>query len=232
VVKAFLTSIKSVKAFSDTLLLGHRGAGANQPIPENTPASFDRVLAYGVDGFEFDVRLTADAEAVICHNPRSCRLKISATPANSLAQLTTLRRILQRYRSRAFLDIELKVAGIESILIALLKRYPPQRGFVVSSFLPGVLLSLHEVAPKVPLGLICESQRQLGRWRVLPIDYVIPAYRLLSRKILKEMKTEDKKVLVWTVNHAATMRRLASWGIDGIISDKPGLLVKTLRPGN
>jgi glycerophosphoryl diester phosphodiesterase len=103
---------------------------------------------------------------------------------------------------------------------------------VVSSFLPEVLLSLHATAPKIPLGLICESRKQLTRWRELPVKYVIPYHRLVSRKILKEIKSEDKKILVWTVNHAATMRRFASWGVDGIISDKPGLLIKTLRPAN
>lgn len=212
------------------LLLGHRGSGAHQPIPENTLASFDQALTQGCDGFEFDVRLSADAAAVVCHNPRTGKLKISANSAKALSRLPTLRQVLDRYRSRAFLDIELKVTGLESILVELLKRFPPQRGFIVSSFLPEVLLALHEASPKIPLGLICESKRQLARWRKLPVEYVIPYHRLLSRKILREIKGENKKVLVWTVNHAATMRRMASWGVDGIISDRPSLLLKTLRP--
>jgi glycerophosphoryl diester phosphodiesterase len=211
------------------LLLGHRGAGANQSIPENTFPSFDRALADGSDGFEFDVRLTADAEAVICHNPGSGKLKISATFSGALDQLPALRQVLERYRLRAFLDIELKVGGLERVLVALLKKYPPQRGFVVSSFLPKALLDLHATASQIPLGLICKSRRQLARWRKLPVEYVIPLHELVTRKLLKEMKSEGKTVMVWTVNHPATMRRLASWGVDGIISDKPGLLVKTLR---
>jgi glycerophosphoryl diester phosphodiesterase len=43
---------------SRPLLLGHRGARAVKSIPENTLASFDRAVADGCDGFEFDVRLT------------------------------------------------------------------------------------------------------------------------------------------------------------------------------
>jgi glycerophosphoryl diester phosphodiesterase len=33
-------------------------------------------------------------------------------------------------------------------------------------------------------------------------------------------------VVVWTVNDEADMRRLIGWGVDGIISDYPDLLVK------
>ena len=47
------------------LLLGHRGARVGKSIPENTLASFDLALASGCDGFEFDVRLTADGQAVV-----------------------------------------------------------------------------------------------------------------------------------------------------------------------
>jgi len=52
------------------LLLGHRGARAEKSIPENTLASFDCALAQGCDGFEFDVRLSADGQPVICHDTR------------------------------------------------------------------------------------------------------------------------------------------------------------------
>ena len=50
------------------LLLGHRGARMVRTIQENSVASFDRALADGCDGFEFDVRLTSDGEAVLWHD--------------------------------------------------------------------------------------------------------------------------------------------------------------------
>src|ERR1700749_264190 len=95
------------------LLLGHRGARAVKSIPENTLASFDRALADGCDGFEFDVRLSEDEEAVICHDPNLGRLKIERTDSQQLANLPRLPDVLQRYQSRAFLDIEVKVRGLE-----------------------------------------------------------------------------------------------------------------------
>ena len=62
---------------SRPLLLGHRGARALKSIPENTLASFDQALADGCDGFEFDVRLTADGTPAICHDPQSGSLEIA-----------------------------------------------------------------------------------------------------------------------------------------------------------
>src|SRR5579884_3845003 len=97
------------------LLLGHRGARGIRSIPENTFASFDRALADGCHGFEFDVRLTAAGDPVICHDGRWRRMEIAKATAARCQELHTLRLVLERYRDRAFLDIELKVAGLEEL---------------------------------------------------------------------------------------------------------------------
>ncbi|NNE43493.1 MAG: glycerophosphodiester phosphodiesterase, partial [Gemmatimonadetes bacterium] len=47
-------------------LLGHRGALACAP--ENTLSSLRRGIADGADGFEFDVRVTADGTPVLLHD--------------------------------------------------------------------------------------------------------------------------------------------------------------------
>lgn len=48
------------------LIIGHRGAAA--VAPENTFASFNRALADGADGIEFDVRLTSDGIPICIHD--------------------------------------------------------------------------------------------------------------------------------------------------------------------
>src|SRR5882762_8167801 len=95
------------------LLLGHRGARAIKSIPENTFASFDQALADGCDGFEFDLQLTADRQAVVCHDPRVGKTEIAAASAEELAGLPRFPDVLERYQQSAFLDIELKVSGLE-----------------------------------------------------------------------------------------------------------------------
>jgi glycerophosphoryl diester phosphodiesterase len=209
------------------LLLGHRGARAVRSIPENTIASFDRALADGCDGFEFDVRLSEDEEAVVCHDPKVSRYDVSRTPAKQLSQLPRLRDVLQRYRD-SFLDIELKVKGLERITLDLFLRHKPRRGFVVSSFQPGALKSLHALDATIPLGLICELKNQLRLWNELPVQYVIPRLDLAEPELIRKIKGAGKKVIVWTVNDPADMKRFAECGVDGIISDDTALLCRTL----
>jgi glycerophosphoryl diester phosphodiesterase len=208
------------------LLLGHRGARAVKSIPENTFASFDRALADGCDGFEFDVRLTADGQAVVCHDPNVGALEVAQAGAGQLAGLPRLGEVLQRYQKTAFLDIELKVLGIEKIIAELLHAHPPGRGFLVSSFLPEVLRALHEEDSSVPLGLICETKSELQQWRKLPLEYVVPHYKLVSEELIRELRDASKKILVWTVNHPELMQRFVSWSVQGIISDDTELLVE------
>ena len=212
---------------SRPLLLGHRGARALKSIPENTIASFDQALADSCDGFEFDVRRTADEEAVVCHDPKAVGLEISRATAMQVSQLPRLRDVLQRYRD-SFLDIELKVKGLERITLDLFLRHKPRRGFVVSSFQPGALKSVHALDATIPLGLICESKTQLRLWNELPVEYVIPQQELVDSELVRKIKGAGKKILVWTVNDPADMKRFAEYGVDGIISDDTSLLCRTL----
>jgi glycerophosphoryl diester phosphodiesterase len=209
------------------LLLGHRGARAVKSIPENTFVSFDRALADGCDGFEFDVRLTADGQAVVCHDPKVGDFEIGHTSAEQLPTLPRLHEVVERYRA-AFLDIEVKVPGLEKIVIDALRDHGSRR-FVVSSFLPEVLEALHAADPTVPLGVVCETKAQLLGSNHLPVEYVVVHRKLVTQKLVRELQAASRKVLVWTVNSSAEMKRFAACGVDGIISDKPKLLSATLR---
>ncbi len=211
------------------LLLGHRGARATLQIAENTVASFDKALDHGCDGFEFDVRLTADGAAVICHDATVSGLKVCLASNNELPQLAHLEDVIHRYHRRVFLDIELKVEGLERLVLEALRKHPPERDYVVSSFLPGVVTELKVRSASVPVGIVCEKKWQLNGWRDLPINYVIVKEGLVSQELVEEIHQSDLKLLVWTVNDKGSMLRLAKWGVDGIISDDTELLVRTLR---
>src|ERR1700756_5138701 len=210
------------------LLLGHRGARAAHSIPENTLPSFDRALADGCDGFEFDVRLTADGSAVVYHDPQSAGVDIAQARVEQLPALPRLEDVLARYHEQAFLDVELKVAGLEAMVAAMLRKFPPQRGCVISSFLPEVLRQMHARDGAISLGLICETRAELSRWKELPIEYVIPHRKLVDPESITMIKDDGKKILVWTLNDAKAMIRFAQVRVDGIISDDTKLLARTL----
>ena len=212
------------------LLLGHRGARASRHIPENTLASFELCLQHGCDGFEFDVRLSADGQAVICHDATVGGMEIANTASKSLAfPLPTLEDVLRQFAHRAFLDVELKVAGLEPQTLAELRKHPPQKGYVVSSFLPEVLTAIHGLDPAIALGFLCETQDQLRGWRHTPADWLIPWFKLVDGELIERVHAEGKKIVVWTLNRAERMREFAAWDVDAIISDETELLVRALR---
>ena len=228
------------------LLIGHRGARGVRSLPENTFCSFDSAIESGCDGFEFDVRLSGDKRAVVVHNsrwhgltvasstfvhlqrgskPRSIRKKNDSPQGR---ELVSLDQVIARYHRRAFLDIELKVAGLETTVLDLLRQVTPVHDYVVSSFRTDVLWELKARSASTT-GMICDRKTQLARWSKLPTEYVIVEQKLLTQQLTDELHAARRKVFVWTVNAPARMRRFAEWGVDGIISDHPDLLVRTIR---
>ena len=210
------------------LLLGHRGARAFRHIPENTSTSFELCLQHGCDGFEFDVRLSGDGRPVICHDAKIGGMEIENSASKSLS-LPTLEDVLRQFAHRAFLDIELKVAGLVQQTLSELRKHPPQKGYVVSSFLPDVLKKIHDLDPAIPLGLLCDTRDQLRAWRQTPAEWLIPQCDLADGELVELVHAAGKKIMVWTVNRAERMREFAAWGMDAIISDETELLVRSLR---
>jgi glycerophosphoryl diester phosphodiesterase len=218
---------------ANILLLGHRGA--RQYAPENTIAALDLALRHGADGFEFDVRRTRDRRSIICHDARFNRLVVSrctlkqirASCASPKELPPTLEGVLERYGRSAFLNIEVKVRGMEELVARAVGRTRPGQYFI-SSFLPGVIRKLHALDHSLVLGALAQSRWQLRRWRLLPVRYVVPHYHLLSRRLVDKLHAAGKTVVTWTVNHPRQMLRAAQLGVDGIISDDTKLLVETL----
>jgi glycerophosphoryl diester phosphodiesterase len=210
------------------LLLGHRGARTFRHIPENTLMSFELCLEHGCDGFEFDVRLSGDGQAVICHDATSGGIRVENSTSKTL-RLPTLKQVLEQFASRAFLDIELKVAGLERQALSDLGKHPPQKGYVISSFLPRVLTAIHDLDPSVPLGYLCETRGQLRGWRQFPAEWIVPRCDLMSQELIHQIHDAGKKAMIWTVNRAPSMKEFAEWGVDAIISDQTQLLVSSVR---
>jgi glycerophosphoryl diester phosphodiesterase len=211
------------------LLLGHRGSGFSALVAENSFEAFDTALEGGCDGFEFDVRVTGCGRALICHDAKVRGITVAGAEADQLTDLPILEDVLERYGPKAFLDIELKVRGIESRVLTALRQYPPERGFVVSSFIPEVVLELQLRCATVPTGIICEKPSQLGRSRKLSTAFLIVHRSLLDRELVREIQEAGRRIFVWTINDRDTMLRHADWGVDGIISDDIQLLVRTFR---
>jgi glycerophosphoryl diester phosphodiesterase len=215
------------------LLLGHRGARLYAP--ENTIPAFDLALKHGVDGFEFDVRCTRSKESIVCHDRKVNRMAVRTRTLEQIhakcsidGKPPCLEDVLELYSRKAFLNIEVKVRGMELVVLEAVKRFPPKRGYFISSFLPSVVRKLRALDSSLVLGAISKSYWHLRRWKALPVSYVVPHFGLLTPKLVQELHNAGKTVITWTVNDPSKMLEAAAMGVDGIISDDTKLLVKTL----
>jgi len=216
------------------LLLGHRGC-RTAALTENSLPAFEYALSQGCDGFEFDVRHTRDGRNVLWHDPEWHSKKIASTAYTELVdgqgnRLACFDEVLQQFGEHAFLDTELKFAGNEESIVAALQASPPQCGFIVSSFLPQVLLRLHELDGKLPLGFICDRREAISVYPDLPIRFLLPHHGLVRSRLVDEAHQRGLQIMAWTLNDKRRMLELAEWGIDGLISDDPQLLYQTFHP--
>jgi glycerophosphoryl diester phosphodiesterase len=102
-----------------------------------------------------------------------------------------------------------------------------EENYVVSSFLPEVVMELKTRSARINVGIICDQPAQMAFWREQNLDYMVPHYTLVTRALVQEVHNEGGKLLTWTVNDSKAMLLLADWGVDGIISDDTKLLAQT-----
>jgi glycerophosphoryl diester phosphodiesterase len=168
---------------------------------------------------------------VVCHDASFRGLNLSSASARDLAPwqaqgfLPALEDVLRRYSPLCFLDIELKDAGLETHLLELLRYYPPQHGYVVTTFLPEVPLRLRELDSKVELGFLWEKFSTL--WRSLPVSWALPERTLLDDGLASSLQAAGKRIGTWTVNDPAGMLRYSALGAEMLISDETARLVNT-----
>ena len=208
------------------IVLGHRGAPSFAA--ENTPESFRRALAVGADGFEFDVRLSADGKLVIVHDPRVGGRAISASSYERLratrrgARMPLLEEVLEEF-GHAWLDIELKVAGVEERVLELAARHCRPGRCVLTSFSRAVVARLRQLDSAAPLGWLLKRPVRAALWRDLRLNYLVPHHTALRRPLIEAARRDRLPLITWTVNSPRAIRRAADLGVEAIISDFPDL---------
>jgi glycerophosphoryl diester phosphodiesterase len=243
---------------SRPLLLGHRGASKYAPentlaafnlALKHGCDGFEFDVRYSSDGltvlchdpFLNGLEIGATPYSELCRSVptqelaelRAAHAVSSAVSSVAMAspapKLAFLEDVIRDYGKSAFLDIELKVEGEIARWLSALKSFPPQKGYVISSFVPEVLMAVHHADPAIPLALIVGTRKgeQLAAWHELPVSTLILNFRLIVPALVEDLHTAQKQVYVWTVNDQKKMHELASWGVDGIISDDTKLLSAT-----
>jgi glycerophosphoryl diester phosphodiesterase len=231
------------------ILLGHRGV-RRPSVTENTLEAFELARLEGAAGVELDVRLDAAGGAIVLHDAVLERVTagrdlraVERVPAQEMRTLALahgervpgLDDALAWSRQHDMrLNIELKndVSDKRRLLRAVaaavqLVSDAPER-IVLSSFDPRLVLGLRLLLPEVACAwLVHEGQRVLRHapgLRLIGAVGVHPQAELLSPRSLRAYRRKAGFVGTWTVNDPARARQLASWGVDTIISDCPGVL--------
>lgn len=249
-----LVLLLSVAAWSEPLVIGHRGCRALRP--ENTIPAFTHALAVGADVLELDVVVTRDHHLVVHHDleleKRSVR---TMTLAEVLAfdrgstrspgfsrqllipgvKVPLLEEVFAFAKTRkARLMVETKVdPGVDPEWFAgavdrLIRKFGMSERVLLQSFDHRTLRAMRKLNPAVGLVLLNPAKRL--------DDYVTPArelgpraiqfvnFRVIDAAIVKTLHAAGVQVFTGTTDDPAEWRRLRELGVEGILTDDPEAL--------
>lgn len=113
------------------------------------------------------------------------------------------------------------------IMMGVLKPYLKQiKGrLIIQSFDMRPLQVLHVTHPDIPLGYLTGDKNKTVAENIEAMGFTPafynPHYSLVNPGFLKECHSHGMKVLPWTVDDKAEMKKLKEMGVDGIITDYP-----------
>jgi len=212
-------------------------------------AAFDNGLALGADGLELDVHLARDGVVVVHHDRRldrttSLRGPIVDRTADELrrADVPTLAAVLTRHReARVIIELKVNSEELARAAIETVRAADAVDRVCFGSFGWRVLRAVRALEPAVATSAAREEvrwalYRSWCRWpvrRVAYSGYQVPEYagrtRVVSRRFVDDAHAAGLGVHVWTVDTDGEARRLLAWGVDGLITDRPDIIVPAVR---
>jgi glycerophosphoryl diester phosphodiesterase len=243
-----------MKAWPYPRYIAHRGAG--KLAPENTLAAMRMGHARGYRMVEFDVKLSGDGVPFLLHDDTLDRTTSGRGRADALTWAELSKLDAGRWHSPAFAgeplptleqiahwaiandvacNIEIKpmpgcerATGAAVALDALSLWRGASVQPLLSSFSQDALAAAQAAAPELLRAMLYEHipadwKEQLARLECVAID---TDYREITAAIVAAAHEAGYKVLTYTANDLAIVSRLASWNVDGIITDA----IDVIRP--
>ncbi len=237
------------------LVIAHRGASLQAP--ENTLRAFRLAADLGADAIEMDAKLSADKRVVIHHDLTLERTtngkgRVSKLRLNELKRLDagikfdiscseeripTLEEVIELVGDRLLFNIELTnyaspFDNLPEVVVEIIRKYGIQSKVLISSFNPIALIRVRRIASEMMCGLLLKSSepawmRRLLR-RVVTYEAIHPSYDLIDNAFMQRSITAGEFVNIWTVNDREKIVEMIAFGVDGIITDDPGLVREIL----
>ena len=221
-----------------TLITAH--AACRGHAPENTLAGVRAALALGADAIEIDLRCTRDGTPVLLHDSTVDRTTdgegeiatLSLRQMRRLAagegeRIPTLREVLREVAGRALLVLEVKPAGIEEEVLAVVRRARALDWCAVHSFLPRVVERVRRQEPRMPCSLLTDGRRVVDWGQLFAFALSLGAqgvsvhHGVVTPELVRGAHLRELRCSTWTVNRRVDARRVAAAGVDAITSDYP-----------
>jgi glycerophosphoryl diester phosphodiesterase len=128
-------------------------------------------------------------------------------------------------------------------LCEMIRRFRAQNRVLVASFQDDAVREFRRACPEVATSATPNEARAFVALKLLPgTPYVPPAKALqvperlgslpvLTRSLVRSAHTANLQVHAFTINDADDMQRLITLGVDGIVTDRPDLMLKLLGRG-
>ncbi|MFE1172260.1 glycerophosphodiester phosphodiesterase family protein, partial [Streptomyces sp. NPDC058773] len=227
-----------------TYAIGHRGAP--EIAPENTIASLEAAADHGADWVETDVQFTKDGQPVIMHDNTVDRMtngtgRIDQLTAEEISRLRvkggghvpTLEEVLTSLKNRpARLLLEIKgpqtSAAVEHALKLVAEAGMNERT-VVQSFDEDVVRHAAASGYRTKVALLRSKldPDPVATARTFALSAYAVNFKGLSARpaVVDQLKAAGVEVFVWTVDSETDWQLVASWGVDGVITNRPELFL-------
>lgn len=237
------------------LIIAHRGA--SKVAPENTMPAFKKALDMQADGIELDVQLTRDGHLVVIHDFDIKRTSNGQGPVGSFTlnelrsfdfgswfssdyegvEIPTLEEVLDLLQSRnILLNIEIKNGpvfydNIEKLVADMVLKYNMQDRTIVSSFNHYSLVTLKEYFPAISTGILYVAglYKPWEYAAMVGADAIHPSFYNIVPEIMRGCLENGIKVNPYTVDEPEMIRKIASAGVSGIITNVPDIALITLN---
>jgi glycerophosphoryl diester phosphodiesterase len=156
--------------------------------------------------------------------------------------ITTLEEVFQSF-PKMHMTIEIKKTNASMLkpFCSLIREYNMQNKTLVASFYDDKLKAFRAECPEVATSsaknettvLVLLTKPFLGsfyspKFFSLQVPEESGGITVMSEAFVRAAHERNLAVEPWTINDAETMRKLIAWGVDGIITDRPDIMLEVL----